>query len=268
MFHYAARAASGSVLFHTWQEGVRLYEILGRNVTNPVALCIMPDHVHLQTPTDDRRSFAVGLAAFARARNAARGETGPVFEPTEPPVQLATRDKIRRSERYIHLNPCRAALADDPLAWPLSTYRDAVGLSVTPFRAPAPDPHRLHAYTSGDPTVDIRGTLLPVAPLGVATLTQIAEACCALYRAPIAALHRRGPTRALFLRAARVLTDATTTEIADRARMSRRAVQDVEALLDDRVRQVARVVGDPRFASLPAGDLRTLYAWRRWAHLR
>lgn len=44
----------------------------------------------------------------------------------------------------MHPNPCRARLVADPLAWPFSTHRDAVGLAVDPV-VPRAGPDELPA---------------------------------------------------------------------------------------------------------------------------
>ena len=264
MFHLVARGIPKSVLFYTWEEGLTLFDTLVRHVPNIVAMCVMPDHIHVQCPTESHRPFGLALRSYARMRNRKRGHSGPVFERSPEPQYLATRDKIRRSERYIHLNPCRAHLVQDPLEWPLSTYRDAVGLIAIPARRMAADPVRTHAYVSADPTVAVHGTELPFTPVNTPTLHDIYDAVGGLYRAPTAAFHQKGPIRSLFLQAARALTTASTQDIAAYIGLSPRAVRNASDRVDDRVRLVARVCGDHRFSTLRPGDLRQTPTWARW----
>ena len=70
---------------------------------------------------------------------------------------------------------------------------------------------------------------------------------------------------ALFVRAARVLSNHKADEIAARCGVSRRAIYDVAPRMDEQVRAVERVLGDPRFAGLPGGDLRRDRSWTRYA---
>ncbi len=84
------------------------------------------------------------------------------------------------------------------------------------------------------------------------------DAVSAATRTPLAELQRRGPARTLFLRAARTLTTAGTRELGDLVGVTHVAVVAVQPALDDDVRRVARVLGDPRFPSLDDGLLR----WR------
>lgn len=253
MFHLVAHAVPGTLLFRDWEEGVHLYEALADRLSGIVALCVMPDHLHAMVRGDNRHPLAVSVSGWTRWRNARRGETGRAVRPIPLPHFLATPDKIRRSERYIHLNPCRAGLTHDPLGWPLSAYRDAVGLGLRPCRPPARDPVRLHAYITGDESVRLEARYLPTHDFGSPTLGAIAESVAALHRRPRSVLSRRGPARTLFLRAARTLTTVPTTEVAHFLDLSPRAVRAIPRERTHAVRLVERVCNDVRFSSLPAG---------------
>jgi hypothetical protein len=262
MHHHVARAVPGSLLFLTWSEASVLWTFLVDGVSNLDALVLMPDHVHLLTTVDNRRSFGVALRSYARWRNAARGERGPVWSPIPASQEVASNEKERRSERYVHLNPCRAGLVGDPLEWPFSTYREAVGLAIDPVRRPDVDPAATHAYTSSDPSVSTRGTLLPTTQVATPTLAEVFDAVGGLCRATPTILRRRGPARTLLIRAARVLTEASSAEIADLAEVDARTIQRVPVHNDPQVRLVQRVTGDPRFSALDPGDLRRLPRWQ------
>lgn len=264
MFHLVARVEGRALAFHTSSEAHALWDRLVRGVPGIVALCLMPDHVHLLATGDVRRSFGGALSGYARWRAARTGRSGPLFGRSPLPSPIEGNEKITRSERYVHLNPCRARLAPDPLAWPFSTHRDAVGLALAPVRRAAPDPVRAHAYTSADPTVSVHGTSLP-SPLGIAPdLDQVFEAVAGLARVTPDGLLARGPARALFIRAARVLTPASVPEIAEYTRISARRVHAVRPLHDAQTRLVERVAGDDRFAALWPGDLRDHPRWGRY----
>jgi len=264
MNHLVCRSVPGRLLFTTSEEGRKLYQYLVMGVPAVVSACVMPDHVHLQTAVDGRRPFGRSLAAYAQWRNAARGERGAVFGRSPAPAPLATADKVRRTARYIHLNPCRAGLVADPLAWPLSSYREAVGLAVSPFRQADVDPAATHAYVSGDPSVRERGTLLPARQLAIPSVHEVFEAVAALTRCTAADLCRRGPGRSLFVRAARTLTPASAGAIAAMVDLTPRAVRSVAPRLVPAVRLVERVSGDGRFHALWPGDVRNLPTWGRY----
>ncbi len=82
MFHLVARSVEGP-LFCSWFEGVVLWEILVDAFPELIALCVMPDHLHLILPHDDPdRRLGRAMAAFARWRNRHRGRSGPVWQPS------------------------------------------------------------------------------------------------------------------------------------------------------------------------------------------
>src|SRR5687768_1602410 len=157
MLHYVGRSVPGTLLIHHWREGLALFDLLLERAPG-ADLVVMPDHFHLlaERPV----VIAAAMSAFARWRNHARGTRGPVWEPAPEPTEPGDAKKQSRTRRYVYLNPCRAQLVTDPLAWPLSTYRDAVGLTVRPVRERVSDPARLHAYVAQDDTV-APGSLLP-----------------------------------------------------------------------------------------------------------
>lgn len=190
------------------------------------ALCLMPDHVHLLHEREVPLSLARAMSGHTRSINAHRGRVGALLRASPKPEAVAGREKIRRSVRYIHLNPCRARLADDPVAWAFSTHLDALGLAASPARRPSRDPHALHRYVSADPTVHVHGTRVPVPPAGVCTLDRLLAAVSVSTRTPgHLVLENRGPARALFVACARGLSGASSREIAAYAGISPRAVR-------------------------------------------
>lgn len=271
MLHASPRAARGTLLFRNWAEARALWL---RLVAGPRfrSLALMPDHVHVQlTDPAQLAPLAVALRSFARWRNDARGESGPVWEHGGRPTPIRGRDHAERTVRYIHLNPCRRGLVADPLAWPFSTHRDAVGLALPPVRRPVPEPERFHAWVSGDPSVGAAGSLLPRAPSAVPKrwlLTQVLAAVSALTRSPRSALRARGPARRLLLQAAARISSAEVSDIAAIGGVHRTSVVRAAARRDDRLTLVERVVGDARFALLGDGDLRADPAWREYRDLR
>ena len=267
MMHACPRATRGTLLFRSWAEARALWI---RLATGPRfrALVLMPDHVHVQlTDAAQLAPLAVALRSFARWRNGSRGECGPVWEHRSRPTPIRGRNHVERTTRYIHLNPCRRGLALDPLAWPFSTHRDAVGLAWPVARRPVPDPERFHAWVSADPSVATSGSPLPrtrSAAVPCWSLTQVAAAVSALTRTPEMALRTRGPARGLLLCAATRLTEAPEALIAEFAGVDRKTIRRAAARRDPRLAVVERVVGDERFALLRDGDLRRDPAWRAY----
>ncbi|MFZ5478853.1 MAG: transposase [Myxococcota bacterium] len=274
-FHHVARAVKGTLLFCTWEEGLALWRIFVRAFPEVVAFCVMPDHVHLILPHADEERFARAMAAYARWRNARRRTSGPVWQRHPPPEELADEQHLRRTIRYVHLNPCRKALAPDPLAWALSTHRDRVGFAASPVVAEDRDPARYQRYVSADDHVDPHGTPLPVTRHEDVRWEDVRDAVTSLCRVPPTAVLQRGPARALALKTAwahglRDVGSLTAWTGASRSAVFRicgkvpaRGARYADPLLDACV----RAVGDPRFQPLDAGDLRSRSRWARYRRM-
>jgi hypothetical protein len=261
MVHQVARSVEGRLLFRTWDEAYHLWRLFELLVAAPIALVLMPDHLHLQHAHDVRDAVIHIARAHAKWLNGRRSSTRALWQPVPDARPLEDRQKERRSERYVALNPCRKGLVADPLAWAFSTHRDAVGLCPAPIRPRVSRPNEYHHYVSADPTVDVQGTLLPTAPLtipsGEAGLAAVFDATSALLRATEARLRVRGPARTTLVHALLCLVpDVTRTDIADFAGVDRRTVHRAQAASTPAIRAIERVVLDPRFPRLPGGDLR------------
>lgn len=262
MYHLVARSADGRLLFRTWVEGLALWRRVVRRVPGIVAFAVMPDHLHLVHLHDVRQPLAQVLAGYARWRNRARGERGRVFEPLPAAQRLPDEEHCRRTIRYVHLNPCRARLVRDPLAWPLSTHRDAVGLAAVPAVRQRRDAQAFHAYVSADPAVEPGGTPLPVPTARGCDLDDVVAAVSAVTRTPVEHLARRGPARTLFLRAAAAHCPAVArAAAAARVGAARSTAFAAAGLVDG---SVARALHDARFPSLASGDLRGGVGWERY----
>jgi hypothetical protein len=161
------------------------------------------------------------------------------WETVPAPEEIGV-DKRERHVRYVTLNPCRARLVCDPLAWPWSTHRDIVGAVIEPWVTaealaaalgrPAPRfAPRHHAYVSADPTASVVGTpypqpagpsALPVYPLGA-----IAVAAAAAHRGEVADVRKRSRVRATFIDLARECGWRDATLVAQAAALTPTAVR-------------------------------------------
>lgn len=185
-----------------------------------------------------------------------------------PPQAIPDSLHLRRTLRYVALNPCRAHLSSDPLAWPLSTHRDGVGLAL-PAVVRAPDEDwRWHAYVSSDPSAAVQGTELPFRGDRAISVQELRQAWSAATRVPLGELARKGRARAAFLRVIRALCEGTHTARADQAGVTRQTLIRVEPLELRAARVVRRIAGDTRFYGLEDGSLTSLPEWRRYCRAR
>ncbi len=135
--HLVARAAEGARPLRTRAACRDLWHRLGARF-DVVACVLMPDHVHLLARVDGsvaRRAFAQVLSSFRMRAIATREHdcTDFAWEPLPQPQKVQHDPRhLARTIRYIHLNPVRDALCDDPLEWEWSTHRDWIGAVARP----------------------------------------------------------------------------------------------------------------------------------------
>lgn len=265
MLHVVAHALPGEFLWRSHEEALALWTRL--LVLRPAALCLMPDHLHSMTEHYDRARFVRILSGYARWRHHHRGDPGgQVWLPHPEPRGLSGALHLRRSFRYVGLNPCRDGLAEDPLAWAWSAYRDAVGLAWPPVVRTVRRPDELHAYVSADPSVDVNGTALPWprADGGRPRWRELVAAVSALTRTPAGRLGKAGPGRQLLITTARQLGGLSIRAIASNLGVSSSTVQREAAGAPHLVSLVERVLGDLCFRGLHRGRLDHERRWRRY----
>lgn len=277
MFHHVAKAPPGTLLFRRDPEGMALWIRVVRAFPELVAVCVMPDHVHLVIPHDDP-SGKMGqmMSAYARWRNAARGQRGPVWGGHPPPERLPDDLHLRRTVRYVHLNPCRARLVDDPLAWRFSSHSDRVGFALPGPIAVEAMPGRFHGWVSGDPSVAPEGTPLPTTQFGKFTWDDVVAAVCGVCRADAGAATAYGRVRDLAIRTAWAHHVADRVTLARLAGVTRARVHQLVSDLpgrgavfaDPALSACVRAVGDPRFSALIGTDLRATPRWARYRGFR
>jgi hypothetical protein len=262
MRHYAARTVPDRLLFTTWAEGIHFWRLLSARTPGALS-CVMPDHIHVLAPSGFEAPIRHSMAAYARWLNYRHGRSGPLWRHLSDDA-VADAQKLHRSIRYIHLNPCRSRLVGDPLAWPLSTHRDLVGLTLRPIAEPRRNAHDFHRYVSGDPSVNVAGTLLPAGALGTPDVGDIIAAVSALTRRTVEQLSRSSTERTLLIRAARTISTAPSADLAERLGVSRRTIYRAEGLEPHAERMIRRVIGDPRFPALFDDGRPPLGNRRRW----
>jgi len=201
-----------------------------------VACVLMPDHVHVLVQIEHEvalRTFARVLSAFRRRMQArVQGTLTFDWEPLPAPEKVQ-RDKrhIARTVRYIHLNPTRDSLCNDPLEWEWSTHRDWVGAVARPNvdrarwaramgrRMPSCI-QWLHEYVSSDPSVSHSRLVADPTPWLLAgekdaSLGVIASAVPRALRSPCSATREFGAVeRRLFLLSAARWTRYRAAELA------------------------------------------------------
>lgn len=252
-------AAPDTLLIRDWIEARKLWDYL-QVIRHLRAAIIMPTHLHAALEEKEVALLLDAAKRYVLWRNFYRNERGPVFTHGTTAVYFSDQRHERRTCRYILLNTCREGITVDPLAWPFSTHRDAVGLAWPVVRQPERDAERFHRWVSSDPSADRDGTPLPVIPtpeqLARVTVSEVRAAVSSLTRTTSSRLSQRGPARTLLIRACRHLTPLSAKIIArdlgvHPATVRRAAIGRV----DRGIEMVSRVLGDPRFPLLTDADL-------------
>ena len=167
--HIVASALVGWAPFYRPEEADWFWRTLRASFPDALAACLMWNHLHLVAPEAPDLRAKVGSLLSGFTRHVGRHA---LFNPAPPPQRLPNEQHVRRTVRYIHLNPCREGAVSDPISWPWSTHRGAIGAELDPWvrsqhlrielRWHARDFARsFHRYVSGDPSVKVEATPFP-----------------------------------------------------------------------------------------------------------
>lgn len=268
--HVTARSVAG-LLFHDFTEALALWRRLVAAFPEAPALCLMPNHPHVIAAAEGARERMSGvMSGYARWRGHRRGQDAHCWQPQPAVELLPDADHLRRSIRYVLLNPCRGGLVDDPLAWPLSTHRDLVGLGDPRLRVRNPEQH--HAYVSADPTVSLTGTELPGRQAGAASLAAVEAAVGAVLRMEPDEVRGTPRGRRLCVRAAWIRENTDPEALGAWLGITRTRVYAIlqgppsrtKVEADPMLAAVLRVIGDPRFGPLTLPPRANPTRWAGW----
>jgi hypothetical protein len=170
LLHLVAHTLPGTTPFIDAELAAWMWRRLRRCFPHAIAACVMPDHLH--TIVEDGANASRGLAALLSGAARHFGEPR-LWKPVPAAKPIPNVQHLKREIRYIHLNPCRARIVADPLMYPWSTHRGAIGAELDPWvtikrlarachwSVDAELAQRFHAYVSGDPTVHPNGSSFP-----------------------------------------------------------------------------------------------------------
>jgi len=98
-----------------------------------IAYCVMPTHFHfiLERLKDGGITKFVNavLKSYSRYFNLKHNRKGPLWQNRFSNVLIENDEQFMHIHRYIHINPVKAHLVDDPKDWPYSSYKEYAGLS-------------------------------------------------------------------------------------------------------------------------------------------
>ena len=251
--HLVAHTRDGWRDVVSWDSAIWLWDHLRQAFGDALAGLLMLDHLHLlAADAEDRLPLLRRILQHHARRFGARWDLGPV-------TPCHTRAILRRTARYIFLNPPRDGLIDDPLAWPFSTLRDAMGITADPWGGPALvrrelgyTSAQLHAYVTSDencsPAARKRPRRFDPSRPWAVNLDAIASACASALRCSLDDLSLRGsPMRSTFVALALRVGAPRLIDLAERCAVSVRAVHDLKHRADPAALEAAaRCLADPR----------------------
>ncbi|MBM7551499.1 transposase [Thalassobacillus pellis] len=137
MYHITARGNRKNNIFEEDADRYYYLELLYRSKKGyPFELhayCLMPNHVHLLIETYNfppRYFMRETHSQYARFFNKKYGFVGHLFQGRFKGQPLKDLQAFLQVSRYIHLNPCRANLTDNPESYKWSSYPQYLSLQT------------------------------------------------------------------------------------------------------------------------------------------
>lgn len=100
------------------------------------SFCMMTNHLHMQITTMSTEIWKIMkclLYNYARTFNQRYGYSGHLFERRYTSCLIEDPVYFLEVSRYIHLNPVRAGMVREPLAYPYSSYDSYISQKVNPL---------------------------------------------------------------------------------------------------------------------------------------
>lgn len=133
MYHVYNRVASGDRLLADSEVAIdfieRIRSIKERDGWTLFAWCVMANHFHLavrRSTVDLATSLHALQGIFSRMFNQPRSRSGGLWHSRYQARLIDAQRYLSQVVLYIHLNPVRAGVVDDPLSYPYSGHQEIV----------------------------------------------------------------------------------------------------------------------------------------------
>lgn len=143
-----ARLAFQNAFYHVFNRGInkqtifhkdtdyqfflkKLKDLKGKYDHSLYAYCLMPNHFHLSIQTRKIPIFKImsSLAtSYSMYFNRTYSHFGPVFQNRFKSILIEKNPYFMKLSQYIYLNPVKAGLVTNPMIYPFSSLKEALGM--------------------------------------------------------------------------------------------------------------------------------------------
>ena len=134
LYHVYNRFARGEEVFADREEAIAFLdlfrELKQRDDLQVLAWCLLSNHFHLAVRTSAvplSRTMRTLQGGFAKAFNRRRRRSGPLWQSRYQTRLVDSQMYFERLVFYVHLNPVRAGLVEDPVEHEFSGHRELLG---------------------------------------------------------------------------------------------------------------------------------------------
>lgn len=140
IYHAMSRGVDGREIFHDDGDRATFLRMLAQtkraHAFHLFAYCLMGNHFHLLLEIEDSPLYSSMhhlLTRYSLYFNRRHLRQGHLFQSRYTAPNCRRDSYLENLLRYIHLNPVRAGLVDDPADWPWSGHRGLIGPSDDPL---------------------------------------------------------------------------------------------------------------------------------------
>ncbi|SCY76454.1 MULTISPECIES: transposase [Butyrivibrio] len=133
-YHVMSRGNRRTALFKDDSDYIRFLECIEKTKTiynyKIHSMCLMTNHFHMIIETEDKELWKIMqrmLHPYSMDFNHRYNFTGHLFESRYVACLIENEKYFLEASRYIHLNPVKAAMVREPLAFEYSSYSSFVG---------------------------------------------------------------------------------------------------------------------------------------------
>ena len=135
-YHVYNRGADNQKIFYESENYLYFLRLLkkysGEFQITVIAYCLMPNHFHLLLRVDGERDLSkfvsTVLNTYVQALNKRFHRSGSLFAERFKSVYVDKDNYLIHLCRYLHLNPVKAELVENPKDWAFSNYLEFVGM--------------------------------------------------------------------------------------------------------------------------------------------